>query len=316
LKFRDYYDILGVPRDATAEQIRKAFRTLARRHHPDANKGDAGSSEKFKEISEAYEVLKDEKKRRMYDQLGPNYKQGQDFNVPPDFGGRGRPPYARASGAGAGVGGFSDFFESLFGSMGGAQRGGFQGNPFGGAYDFQGGGGAPPQQDSESTLEVPIETVLAGGVMRISLESGDGRRNSLEVKIPKGIGEGRRIRLSGQGAGGGDLYLRIKIKPGKFKVEGLDVIGDLPLSVHEAALGATVSVTTPDAESITLTIPPASSSGRRLRLRGRGLSGSGDAKGDFYYQIAIVLPKTLSDEERKLFESMRENHPFNPRETR
>jgi len=312
LKFRDYYDILGVPRDATAEQIRKAFRTLARRHHPDANKGDAGASEKFKEISEAYEVLKDEKKRRMYDQLGPNYKAGQDFNVPPDFGGRGRPPYARSSGAG--VGGFSDFFESLFGSMGGAQRGGFQGNPFGGAYDFQ--GGVPTQQDSESTLEVPIETILTGGTMRISLEGGDGRRSSLEVKIPKGIGEGRRIRLTGQGAGGGDLYLRIKIKSGKYKVEGLDVIGELPLAVHEAVLGGPVSVVTPDGESLTLTIPPASSSGRRLRLRGRGLSGPSDAKGDFYYQITIVLPKNITDVERQLFESLKANHPFNPREPR
>ena len=311
----DYYELLEIERGANDAVIKSSYRKLAMRWHPDKNPGDGDAEARFKAISEAYEVLKDEKKRSMYDQLGPNYKQGQDFNAPPDFGGRGRPPYARQSGGGAGVGGFSDFFESLFGSMGGAQRGGFQGNPFGGAYDFQ-GGGAPPQQDSESTLEVPIETVLAGGVMRISLESGDGKRNSLEVKIPKGIGEGRRIRLSGQGAGGGDLYLRIKIKPGKFKVEGLDVIGELPLAVHEAALGATVSATTPDGESITLTIPPASSSGRRLRLRGRGLSGSAETKGDFYYQIAIVLPKTLSDEERKLFESMRENHPFNPRETR
>lgn len=315
MQYRDYYDILGVSRDATAEQIRKAFRTLARKHHPDANKGDKSSTEKFKEISEAYEVLKDEKKRKMYDQLGPNWKAGQDFTPPPDFGGRGRPPFSRSSGQGAPD--FSDFFQSIFG--GAAGRGGSVRFP--GGYDFQGGdggfnGGPAPPQDQESEIAVPIEKVMAGESVSIDISDETGTRKRLDVRIPKAIADGKRIRLAGQAPGGGDLYLRIRVQPGKFRLEGNDVIADLPLTPTEAALGASVSVTTPDGDSISLTIPPETSSGRRLRIRGKGLKAAENQLGDLFFQINVMIPRSLSEAEKKLYEKLGKEREWNPREAK
>ncbi len=312
MKFRDYYEILGVSRDATAEQIRKAFRTLARRHHPDANKGDPQSSEKFKEISEAYEVLKDEKKRRLYDQLGPDWKAGQDFTPPPGWGARGRAPYARTSSQGMPAG-FSDFFESLFG---GGRGGGFRGGGFPGGFggfEAQFNGGHEPSGDAENEISVPLETVMAGGKVSLRLEDGSGTSRGIEVTIPRGIGDGKRIRLAGQAPGGGDLYLRIRIDPGRARVEGSDVVVPLPLAPWEAALGGEVSTRTPEGESITLTVPPGTSTGRRLRLRGKGLNAGDGARGDLYFEAVIHSPRTLSDAERALFERLRKESTFDPR---
>lgn len=311
MKYRDYYEILGVSRDATAEQIRKAFRTLARRHHPDANKGDPQSSEKFKEISEAYEVLKDDKKRKLYDQLGPDWKAGQDFQPPPGWGARGRAPYARTSSQGIPEG-FSEFFESLFG---GARGGGFRGGfPAGmGGFETHFNGGREHSADTENEVSVPLETVMAGGTLSLRIEDGSGASRGVEVTIPKGIGDGKRIRLAGQAPGGGDLYLRIRIDAGKSRIEGSDVVVPLALAPWEAALGGPVETRTPEGESITLTIPPGTSTGRRLRLRGKGLNAGDGARGDLYFEATIHMPRTLTESERALFGKLKKESTFNPR---
>ena len=312
MKYRDYYEILGVSRDATPEQIRKAFRTLARRHHPDANKGDPQSSEKFKEISEAYEVLKDEKKRKLYDQLGPDWKSGQDFTPPPGWGGRGRAPYVRTSSQGMPEG-FSEFFESLFG---GARSGGFRGGFPGGFGGFEtgfNGGQHEHAADAENEITVPLEKVMAGGSVSLRIDDGSGTPRGIEVTIPKGIGDGKRIRLSGQAPGGGDLYLRIRIDAGRSRVEGSNVIVPLPITPWEAALGGPIVTMTPEGESITLTIPPGTSTGRRLRLRGKGLNAGDGARGDLYFEASIQMPKSLTDAERTLFEKLKSQSTFNPR---
>lgn len=308
VKFRDYYEILGVPRSATPEEIRKAYRTLARRYHPDVNKGDKSAEERFKEVSEAYEVLKDPEKRQKYDLLGENWKAGQDFTPPPGWG---PAPGGARGGANGGAVDFSDFFESIFGAMGG--RAGRAGNGRGATNPFAGFGGfgahpgayeAEPgafQQDEEANLDVPVELALGGGTM--SIQSGQGR--SWDVKIPRGIGDGKRIRLAGQGTAGGDLYLRVRIVNGRMRREGNDVIADLPVMFWDAALGAEVPVTMPEGESGKLAIPPGTSSGKRIRVRGKGLPGDGGARGDFYFQVMLQVPPTLNDEQRRALESLR-----------
>ncbi|MDX2175183.1 MAG: DnaJ domain-containing protein [Candidatus Sumerlaeia bacterium] len=295
--YRDYYQMLGVPRDADAATIRKAYRTLARKFHPDVNKSDPKAEDKLKEINEAYEVLKDGKKRAAYDQLGPNWKAGQDFNPPPGWAGGGMPGGGRVNVGGMGGANFSEFFESLFGG-----RAGFRGGP----SPFNGGFHEEEEAPShvETDLEVPAEVILEGGTMSIGLQGSGGTR-TFEVRIPKRIGLGKVIRLAGQAPGGGDVHLRVKAVSGRYRVEGLDVVADLPVGAADAALGASLPVTTPDGESVTLGIPPGSSSGRRIRVRGKGLSDRAGATGDFYYQVMVQVPKTLTAAERELFERLR-----------
>jgi len=286
--FRDYYEILGVSRDAPEEDIRRAYRKLARENHPDINK-EPGAEDRFKEVSEAYEVLRDPEKRARYDRLGPDWKAGQDVSGAEGF---------RDAGYGDvrvdfGGGDFSDFFESFFG---GRPRGPGRGRRAGlNGFSTRG-------SDTEATLELSLEEAARGGPRQISL--GDGREYT--VSIPAGVREGQRIRLAGEGGGGagggpsGDLYLRVRLRPHpRFRVDGNDLYTDLPVAPWEAALGAEMELRTLD-DTTRVKVPAGSSCGRRLRLRGQGL---GDA-GDLYASVQIKVPKHLTEQERELFESL------------
>jgi curved DNA-binding protein len=313
--FRDYYEVLGVPRGASDEEIRAAYRKLARTYHPDVNQ-EPGAEDRFKEVSEAYEVLRDPEKRERYDRLGANWKAGQDVTDAEGFGGfRG----GRQGGFGGQAGqggfgdvrvefgdgnGFSEFFESMFGGRGagGRRTAGFEG------FATRGG-------DQEATLEITLEEAARGGKRKVSL--GDGR--DYEVEIPAGVRDGQRIRLAGEGGRGagngpaGDLFLRVRIKPHpRFRVEGNDLYTDLPVAPWEAALGATVEIRTLEGTA-RLKVPPGSSSGRRLRLRGEGMPGPGNQKGDLYAIVKIVVPKKLTKRERELFEQLAVASQFDPR---
>jgi curved DNA-binding protein len=284
--YQDYYEALGVPRDASEEDIRRAYRKLARENHPDVNK-DPGAEDRFKELSEAYEVLRDPEKRERYDRLGSNWRAGQDVSGaagfdPRDFGG----PFG--DGVRVEYGGgedFSDLFEGLFGGgrRGRRRRSGFDGF----------------SMDQEAVLELTLPEAAQGGSRRLSV--GDGRE--LEVQIPPGVRDGQVIRLPGEG-----LRLRVRLRGGKrFRLKGDDVETDVPVAPWEAALGATVSVRTLDG-SARLKVPAGSSSGRRLRLRGAGLGG-----GDLYALVKIMVPKKLTKKERELFQKLAETSKFDPR---
>jgi curved DNA-binding protein len=307
--YQDYYEALGVPRDASSEEIRRAYRKLARQYHPDVNK-EPGAEDRFKEVSEAYEVLRDPEKRERYDRLGANWRAGQDVSRAGGF--------EEAVGGGDGFrevrvefgdGDFSDFFESVFGGRGRARGGTRAGRPGSGSFSI-------PGADQEAVLEISLEEAARGGRRRISL--GDGPE--LEVEIPRGVRDGQRIRLAGEGDPGigggppGDLYLRIRLRPDpRFRVEGRDLHTDLPVTPWEAALGAEVPVPTLDGTA-RVKVPPGSSSGRRLRLRGQGLPGSGAATdGDLYAVVEIHVPKKLIKKERELFEQLASTSKFNPR---
>ncbi len=311
--FRDYYEVLGVPRGASDEEIRSAYRKLAREYHPDVNK-DPGAEDRFKEVSEAYEVLRDPERRERYDRLGANWKAGEDVSGASGFGrgtgfGAGT-GFGGASGFGGGdgrgfgdSGGFSDFFESFFGGRPGGSARGFEG------FSMRGG-------DQEATLEVTLEEAARGGKRKISL--ADGRE--FEVRIPPGVRDGQKIRLAGQGGEGasggpaGDLYLRVRIKSHpRFRREGDDLVVELPVAPWEAALGATVPVPTLDG-SAKVKVPAGSSSGRRLRLRGEGMPGPGGRKGDLFASVRIVVPKKLKKRERELFEELAAASRFDPRQ--
>jgi curved DNA-binding protein len=322
MEYKDYYKLLGVSRSASKDEIGKAFKKLARKYHPDLNPNDATAEAKFKEINEAYEVLKDEKKRKLYDQFGSDWEHGQNFQPPPgyenmNFGG----------GGGFQQGGFSDFFETIFGGGGGGFRGGFSQGGF-----SQGGFGGSYQQrprrgsDSEAVYELTLDEAYRGGSKSITLQEQvagpDGiprmTTKTLDVKVPAGIKDGQKIRLAGQGNPGmgggskGDLYLRIKLLPHHlFKVNDNDVILDLPLAPWEAVLGETVRIPTLDG-AVEMKIPPGIGSGKKLRIKGRGL-GSGARRGDQYVRIMIQSPDRLSNEARRLWEELRDTSDFTPR---
>ena len=305
--FQDYYETLGVPRDASADDIRRAYRKLARKYHPDVNK-EPGAEDRFKQISEAYEVLRDDDKRARYDRLGANWKAGQDVS--------GAPGFEQGAGAGDGFrdvrvdcGGedFSDLFEGLFGRRG---RQGWAPSGGGGANGF-----SMPGADQEAVLELTLEEAAAGGKRRISLDNG----RDFEVAIPRGVRDGQRIRLAGQGGGGvgggpsGDLFLRVRLKPHRrFRVDGRDLYVDLPVAPWEAALGAEVPVTTLSG-SARVRVPAGSSSGRRLRLRGEGLPNANGPAGNLYAVLAIHVPKRPTKDERELFQQLADVSKFDPR---
>jgi curved DNA-binding protein len=322
MEFRDYYKILGVERSATADQIKTAYRRLARKYHPDVSK-EPNAEARFKEMQEAYEVLRDPEKRAAYDQLGSDWKSGQPFRPPPDWGsgfefsgrpagaGGGQRYYAgRAAGGGTvGEEDFSDFFSSLFGG----------GSPFGGAGSRAGG------RDHHARVDIILEEAYRGTTRMLELKrpevKPDGsielRSHTVRVAIPPGVIEGRLIRLAGQGepaSGGGsagDLYLEAHILPDKvFTLDNRDVTITFPVAPWEAALGASVTVPTLGGP-VEMRIPPGAQSGQKLRLRGRGLPGQ--PPGDEYVQLKVVLPPADSPQAKALYEQMRAKLNFDPR---
>ena len=325
MEYRDYYQIMGVARTATADEIKKAYRRLARKFHPDVSK-EKDAEKKFKEVQEAYEVLKDPEKRAAYDQLGSDYKQGQQFRPPPDWGSgfefRGGPRQGRARAGGAqteeafeDAEGFSDFFSSLFGARGFS----------GGAGTGFGGAGARTARDHHARVDIDLEEAYSGTTRTLELKRPDLKpdgtldlkTHTVKVTIPAGVTEGQLIRLAGQGErspnGGkpGDLYLEVHMKPNRlFQLDGRDVTLTLPIAPWESALGATVTVPTLGG-GVDMRIPPNSQSGQKLRLRGRGLPGQ--TPGDQYIQLKVVVPPANTPEAKAVFEEMKQKLDFNPR---
>ena len=325
MEYRDYYKILGVARTATADEIKKSYRRLARKFHPDVSK-EKDAEQKFKEVQEAYEVLKDPEKRAAYDQLGSDWKSGQQFRPPPDWGSgfefRGGPRQRSSAGGGTRAEeyeeaeGFSDFFSSLFGARGFGGGGG--GNPFGGAASHA-------ARDHHARVDIDLEEAFAGTTRTLELKRPDLKpdgtlelkTHTVRVTIPVGVTDGQLIRLAGQGeqaTGGGrpgDLYLEVHIRPNRlFQLEGRDVTLTLPIAPWESALGAAVTVPTLGG-GVEMRIPANAQSGQKLRLRGRGLPGQ--TPGDQYVQLKVVVPPANSPEARALYEQMKEQLNFDPR---
>lgn len=311
---RDYYEVLGVERGASEADLKKAYRRLAMKYHPDRNPGDKESEDKFKEANEAYEVLGDAQKRAEFDEIRKYGGQhGRPFQAPPGWENRG-------GGAGGGFegGDFSDFFSSIFGARGG--------NPFGGARQQRSAGRRG--QDVELELAVFLEETLSKESKQISFQvpqtNAAGQRTgfttkTLNVKIPAGVTDGERIRLKGQGAPGsgggpnGDLFLTIRMAPHPlFDVEGHDLIITVPLAPWEAALGTKVAVPTLDGK-INLTIRPDSQSGQRLRVPGKGLANKHGERGNLYAQLKVVMPTASDESTRELWAKLSEKAAFNPR---
>ncbi len=299
VSYKDYYKLLEVSKTATKDEIEKAYKRLARKYHPDLNHDDPKAEERFKDINEAHEVLKDPEKRRMYDQLGPNWKDGQHFQNGGGFGGFNQGNFS-------GGGDFSDFFEMLFRQGGGA---GNAGGGFGGFGGFGGQGRGRPRrgQDVEATVYISLEDVLQGGPKNINLNTSDGPKN-LKVNIPKGIKSGGKLRLSGQGGPGspnGDLYLVIEYdKHPQFKVDGTNISTEIFVHPWEAVLGVKVEVPTLEGK-VEMNIPAGSSSGRKLRLKGKGL-GTENARGDEYVIINIKTPslENMSEKAKELWQAL------------
>lgn len=333
VKFEDYYKTLGVEKSASADEIKRAYRSLARKYHPDVNK-DEGASATFKKTTEAYEVLKDPDKRSKYDQYGANYKEGQEFRPPPgfggfNFGGPGGPGRGGSFNMNSG-GEFSDFFESLFGQMSQAHGGRAKASsPFGrqtrGRPQPQNGGcgsgdcgsGSCGSSGDEPELKITLEEAYHGGTRQVSLQSGDGSTSKLDVKIPAGAANGAKIRLKGQGGNGQDLLLKLKIVPHAiYELSGANLIVDVRISPWEAALGAKVPVETLDGP-ITMTLPAGTSSGAKMRIREKGLrKPKNQGQGDLIARVKIVVPKEITDDEKQLFEQLKEKSEFDPRPPR
>ncbi|WIX98121.1 DnaJ C-terminal domain-containing protein [Amycolatopsis mongoliensis] len=305
----DFYESLGVAKTASTDEIQRAYRKLARRHHPDVN-SDPGAEERFKEISEAYQVLSDPEQRKKYDRFGADFRR-----VPDDFDER---VYA---GAGRRGGGRVRHTRAGPGFGGGAE--GFEGvdieDLLGGFFRSRGAGGPIAGADQEAELELTVEEAYQGGRRHLSIAGAGGR--GYDVDIPAGVLDGQRIRLAGQGgrasgnAAPGDLYLVVRIKPHpRYRLAGRDLTVELPVSPWEAALGATVPVLTPGGE-VKVRVVPGSSTGRRLRLRGEGLPNPKGKPGDLYAEVRVMVPKKLGKRERELFEELAAVSDFDPRRT-
>ena len=303
MKYKDYYEVLGVERDASPETIKRAYQRLARKFHPDVS-SEPDAEARFKEVGEAYEVLRDKEKRATYDNLGRGYHAGDDFTPPPgweqafDFGGRVRGERFD----------FSDFLEGLFG------QGGARGDPFAANFRQHDVRGA----DERARIAITLEEAFHGGTRSLNLSGGapGARTRALKVKIPRGVQEGQHIRLAGQGRAGpggrsGDLLLTVEFAPHAiFRAEGNDIHMNLPVTPWEAALGATLEVPTLGGK-VDLKIPPGSQTGRKLRLRGRGLGGA--RSGDQLVTVQIVTPPADSEAAKRFYRSMADEFKFNPR---
>jgi curved DNA-binding protein len=343
VKFKDYYEVLGVKREASEDQIRQAYRKLARKHHPDLNPGDKAAEEKFKEINEANEVLSDPEKRKRYDQLGANWRDGAEFTPPPGWGqvnvefGDLRDIFGGAAGTAAGGpgGAFSDFFEMLFG-----------GSRDAGAAESRRARprGRTRGQDAEAEMEIALEDAHRGGRHRITMQAvracptcnGTGMTNgaacatcrgtgqvispkTIDVNIPPGARAGSVIKLPRQGQPGmgggepGDLFVKLQLKPHPtFTVTGDDLTVDVPITASEAVLGATIEVPTIDGKA-EMKVPAGSQSGQRLRLRGQGLNKRGGGRGDLYVRLKVVVPTQPSEREKQLYQELAAASQFKPR---
>jgi curved DNA-binding protein len=325
-RFQDYYQTLEVERTASAEDIQRAYRSLARKYHPDMNK-DAAAEGRFKAITEAYEVLKDPEKRKRYDALGANWKAGEEFRPPPGWSGSGRGHRRSASVDAEDFGGFSEFFESIFG---GSAGGGFDADDFVRTASRGQGGASTTRQprpragaDHEAEVTITLGEAVRGGTRQVNLHADDSSGvRSFDVRIPAGVTHGSVIRLGGQGGSGrhggpsGDLHLRVNIAPDpRFRIDppgGHDLVTALPLTPAEAALGAKVDVSTVDGV-VRVTIPPGSQPGQRLRIRGHGLSKRSGERGDLFAELKIVIPHELTDDERAAYEQLAKVTVSHPR---
>ncbi|MCC6579985.1 MAG: DnaJ domain-containing protein [Phycisphaeraceae bacterium] len=317
MKVQDYYQILGVARDASAQDIQRAYRKQARLFHPDVNKA-ADAAEKFSRLNEAYEVLKDPDKRKRYDQFGANWKGGEEFTPPPGYENfhfrQGAPESGPGNGPGGfrfrtstsgngGPGGFSDFFEMLFGNpnvnmedLFAQMQGGHQGFTGRQAHTHH---AQPAEQETE--LAITLEEAFHGSTRQLTLSGPEGRKR-VDVRIPAGSSNGSRIRLRGE-----NLLLRLRLQPhDRYSVEGHDLTVEVPIETWQAALGDKIQIATLDGP-VTLTIPACTSSGARLRLRGKGLPKRGGERGDLFARLKIVIPKNLTDEQRKLYEQLKDS---------
>ncbi len=312
MRYKDYYSVMGVARDATQDEIKRAYRKLARKFHPDVS-DEADAEERFKEVGEAYEVLKDPEKRAAYDRLGADWKAGQDFRPPPDW----NEGFEFHGGGftGADAEQFSDFFESLFGRA-----------DFGRGFTHASQRGSFARgEDTHAKILIDLEDAYRGATRAVTLEhtevGPDGRpatkARTLKVRIPKGVRQGQHIRLARQGGAGigkgsaGDLYLEVEFRPHRYyRVEGKDVFLDLPVAPWEAALGASVKVPTPSG-NVDLTIPPNSFNGRKLRLRNRGIPAK--QPGDFYVVVKIALPEAETAKAKAAYTDFQRAFDFNPR---
>jgi curved DNA-binding protein len=307
VEFKDYYKVMGVARDATDAQIKQAYRKLARKYHPDVSK-EKDAEARFKEVGEAYEVLKSPEKRAAYDQLGKDYRPGQDFRPPPNW-----DSGFEFSGAGQGDSSYSDFFDSLFGAQARAGRG-------------RGGAAHPGRgEDHHAKVMLDLQASLNGGTRSFTLRmpeiDAEGRlvskERTLNVQVPKGILAGQQIRLAGQGerAPGsgtpGDLYIEVEFQPDPlYRVDGRDLYLELPVTPWEASLGATVKTPTPSG-NVELKIPPESHAGSKLRLKGRGIPAT--PPGDFYVVLQIALPPANDEKAKAAYAALAAALPFNPR---
>ena len=317
VQYKDYYQTLGVPRNASDADIKKSFRKLARQYHPDVAKDKKQAEEKFKEINEAYEVLSDPAKRKKYDELGADWKSGAEFRPPPGWEGSQGQPFRGRRGAGQGTEGFefefggtgfSDFFEQLFGAAN-ARRGGFSG--FGNHQEEE---IAERGRDVEGDIMVTLEEAARGSIRSVSVRHGS-KTETHQVKIPAGVTEGQRLRLSGRGEHGsgggesGDLYLRVRLaKHPDFDVDGHNLIYEAELAPWEAVLGMELSVPTLTSH-VHIKIPAGTQSGQKLRVRNHGLG----PKGDLFVVTKIAVPSKVSDDEKKLWEQLKSESKFNPR---
>jgi curved DNA-binding protein len=315
LDFKDYYQVMGVARDATQEEIKRAYRKLARKYHPDVS-DQADAEERFKQLGEANEVLKDPEKRAAYDQLGANWEQGQDFQPPPGWD-EGFEFSGNQTGGASGPGNehFSDFFESLF-----RQSQGQAGGGHGGQREFHMHG-----EDRRARISVDLRDSYTGATRSITLHAPEltnegrvaTRDRTLNIKIPKGIRDGQQIRLAGQGGPGvgkgrtGDLFLEVELRPGdRYRIDNADVYLNLPVAPWEAALGATVNVPLPSG-NVNLKIPAGSNQGSKLRLKGKGIPTK--QPGDLYVVLDVTLPPADTDEAKALYERMSKEMGFDPR---